>query len=349
MGEVFIGLACTGFILSYILSGRVYRAWFRSPEAIQDIHTQNVSRLGGVSIVVTIFVGIFTYVGFDIDQVGQRIFLVSVIGFFVGLADDISGFVPQAVRLAGVTFAGIVFGHWVGWVDHLDLVSQQFDSFWPVASILITILAVAGVPNAFNLVDGLNGLAAGFAIFVLCALKYVAVEQGYTDLNWIIHFAVIAVTSFAILNFPMGKIFLGDSGAYFLGLLIAGFCLHLNSVLADVSSWFYFLLCIYPCCETMWSILRRGKSVLRPDKWHFHQLIYILLEKKYANPSLPEWAVNAMASITCLLFSLISVFPAIKFRMDSEVLIIFSINFIAVYGLVYKYLRRRVEAMDDIR
>jgi UDP-GlcNAc:undecaprenyl-phosphate GlcNAc-1-phosphate transferase len=344
----FITLISLGALSSSILSFKLFAKWFRGGGAAQDIHTQTVSRLGGLAIVISILLGIYTYIGLDFEDVGQRIFLVSVIGFFVGLSDDLRGFVPQSTRLAGLALVGVLYVIFIGEVEHIDLISDRLGFLWPCASFLITILTLVGVPNAFNLVDGLNGLASGFSLVVLCALQYVAESEGYTHLNWIIYFAMSAILGFMILNFPKGKIFLGDGGAYFLGLMIAGLCLYLNSVLRDVSSWFYLLLCIYPCCETLWTMVRRRRAMLTPDDRHLHQLVYVFLRRKCGAGHLSRWVINSCASIICLLFSLISVVPAIKFCTDTKMLVIFCLSFVVIYGFAYRLLAIRFEDTRDI-
>ena len=92
-------------------------------------------------------------------------------------------------------------------------------TFAPFA-IVFTVLATVGVVNAFNLIDGLNGLSSYITISVALSLSISAFNSGNTQIAIFLVLIIFSVLGFMILNFPMGKIFLGDGGAYALGHLL---------------------------------------------------------------------------------------------------------------------------------
>ena len=87
-------------------------------------------------------------------------------------------------------------------------------------SFLFTVFALVGLSNAINIIDGFNGLASGVSIMILLAITYVANNVGDFLVRDLSIMTIFALLGFFILNFPFGKIFLGDGGAYFIGFWI---------------------------------------------------------------------------------------------------------------------------------
>ena len=137
--------------------------------------------------------------------------------------------------------------------------------------------------NAWNFIDGVNGLSSGIAFFVMLALSKLA-----NDIGMLAHSNFLIILSFAVLGFWMvnvltGKIFLGDAGSYTLGMIIAWFGIVISSKNESISSWSIFFLIIYVAYEFIFSVLRRilsKKSPFQADNLHLHSLVYRLLLKK---------------------------------------------------------------------
>ena len=154
---------------------------------------------------------------------------------------------------------------------------------------------MGGVANAINIIDGFNGLAAGAMLIMLAAFAVVAHR---VDDDLVFSLAVIygaLVLGFFLVNFPGGRIFLGDGGAYFCGFLLAALGVLLPARNADVSAWNALLICAYPVIETLASIRRKarrdGHSVGQPDRVHFHMLAH----RRYARRLVSETARAACA------------------------------------------------------
>jgi UDP-N-acetylmuramyl pentapeptide phosphotransferase/UDP-N-acetylglucosamine-1-phosphate transferase len=147
----------------------------------------------------------------------------------------------------------------------------------PWFGITLAVVAISGLPHAFNLIDGYNGLAGIVALVCCFALAYVALQVGDRQLAAMVLVLAGSTAGFLVWNYPRGLIFAGDGGAYLWGVVIAIASILLVMRHAEVSPWFPVLLLIYPVWETMFSIYRktaRGQSPGVADALHFHQLIY---------------------------------------------------------------------------
>ena len=122
-------------------------------------------------------------------------------------------------------------------------------SFIPFA-LVFTIFAAVGVVNAFNLIDGLNGLSSFVAISVALSLSIIAFNTGNTQIMIFLILIIASVIGFMILNFPMGWIFLGDGGAYALGHLLVWSAIILSNSSLDVSPFAILLIFFWPVADT---------------------------------------------------------------------------------------------------
>jgi UDP-N-acetylmuramyl pentapeptide phosphotransferase/UDP-N-acetylglucosamine-1-phosphate transferase len=206
---------------------------------------------------------------------------------------------------------------------------------------ILTVVAVAGIANSVNIIDGFNGLASMCVVIMLAALAYVAFQVGDPLVGALALAGVGAVLGFFVWNFPAGLIFLGDGGAYFLGFFVAEVALLLLVRNPDVSPLFPLLVCIYPVFETLFSIYRR--KFLRavppsmPDGIHLHSLIYRRVMR---------WAVgdrsaraltrrNSMTSPFLWMLCMASVVPAVLFWDDTAVLALLLLLFGCTYVVLY--------------
>ena len=156
-------------------------------------------------------------------------------------------------------------------------------SFVPLA-LIFTLFATTGVVNAFNLIDGLNGLSSYIAISTAIALSIVAFEIGDYQIAIFLSLLSAPIFGFLILNFPMGKIFLGDGGAYALGHLLVWSSIILINDVKAVSAFAILLVFFWPVADTCLAIWRRwklGNPTDRPDRLHFHQLAMRFLEIRF--------------------------------------------------------------------
>ena len=210
----------------------------------------------------------------------------------------------------------------------------------PWLGMVIAFLAVMGLPHAFNIIDGYNGLAGMVALIVCLALAHVALQVGDRSLAALLVTTAAATGGFLVWNYPRGMLFAGDAGAYVWGIVIAMTSISLVQRNADVSPWFPMLLLIYPVWETLFSMYRkiaRGISPGVADALHFHQLIYrrIVRGVFHDDESRRVLMRNNRTSPYLWGFTLLTVVPAVLFWKNTPVLMAFCALFVVTYVVAY--------------
>lgn len=248
----------------------------------QKYHTQPTPRIGGLTVMggllsaggVMLFADAITIEG----QFGLLL-LASVPAFLGGLVEDITKRIGVLERLLLTMLSGAMAAWFLGAVlNHLDIPGVDQALSWMPVAVIFTAFAVGGIANAINIIDGYNGLAGGFAVIVLAALAFVSQSVGDALIFNAAIALIGAILGFLAWNWPCGKIFFGDGGAYLVGLMLAELSVLLVLRNPTVSPWFPLLLLIYPIFETIYSIYRRkfqnNLSPGQPDNQHLHQLIH---------------------------------------------------------------------------
>ncbi|WP_342117183.1 MraY family glycosyltransferase [Pseudoduganella sp. OTU4001] len=311
---------------------------------VQKVHVHHVARIGGLSIFLAVALSACISVWRVPAMTSWMLWLMvcAVFAFVGGIVEDYTGKVSAARRLLLTMFAALL-GYFLldARIDRIDWVV----SAWPLPylwlTLPLTVLAVAGIANAINIIDGFNGLASVVTICMLLSLGYVALQVN--DMFVLVAALMVAgaTAGFLIWNYPVGLIFLGDGGAYFIGFMLGELALLLVMRNPQVSTWYAVLLLIYPAFETLFSVYRRlfirGKSPAMPDGIHLHSLIF---------RRVVQWAVgrkdaralvrrNSLTSPYLWMFSLMAVIPATVFWRYTWVLMLFCLLFIASYVWLY--------------
>ena len=163
------------------------------------------------------------------------------------------------------------------WLNRVDvLFIDQLFLFSPFA-ILFTIFATTGVAHSFNVIDGLNGLSLGISLSTSFFLTVIAwlTSDALIVLLCLVFF--LSALGLFLLNFPWGKIFLGDGGAYFQGHCLSWIAILLLVRNPEITAWSILLIFFWPVVETVFSIYRRlykKKPASIADREHFHQLVF---------------------------------------------------------------------------
>jgi UDP-N-acetylmuramyl pentapeptide phosphotransferase/UDP-N-acetylglucosamine-1-phosphate transferase len=312
--------------------------------AVQKVHAHSVARIGGLPIFVAVAISAAITVWREPQLASWMggLLLCSMVAFIGGIVEDYTGSVRASRRLI-LTMAAALLGYFLldaklGRID-LPFGSIVLSTAWIVVP--LTVLAVAGIANAINIIDGFNGLASVVTIFMLVSLAYVALQVG--DMFVLVTALMVAgaTAGFLIWNYPVGLIFLGDGGAYFIGFMLGELALLLVMRNPEVSTWYAALLLIYPAFETVFSAYRRmfirGKSPAMPDGIHLHSLIFRRIVQWTVGPKEARALMkrNAMTSPYLWLFSLTAVIPATVFWRNTGVLIFFCLLFIISYVWLY--------------
>jgi UDP-N-acetylmuramyl pentapeptide phosphotransferase/UDP-N-acetylglucosamine-1-phosphate transferase len=319
----------------------------------QRFHAGDVSRLGGPAMFVACSIGwawmafapralhVESAIPFD-GTLAVSWWLVALVGVASGVVEDLTHRLPARLRFVSTALAALlgtaVFGLAV---PRLGL--PGIDALWhamPLLGVALAVVALAGLPHAFNLIDGYNGLAGTVALICCLAIAYVALQLGDRQLAAVALVLAGATAGFLLWNYPHGLIFAGDGGAYLWGVVIAIVCTQLVQRHADVSPWFPVLLLIYPVWETLFSIYRkvaRGQSPSLADALHFHQLIYrrVVRQVFHDDASRRMLIRNNRTSPWLWGFTVLTVAPAVLFWRSTPLLIAFTLLFIVSYLWAY--------------
>ncbi|MGE4398250.1 MAG: glycosyltransferase family 4 protein [Campylobacterales bacterium] len=289
----------------------------------QRFHDEPTPRIGGVGIFVASLVSIFS-------SFGLAVFFAATVAFASGTAEDLTGRLSQRRRLVIQSVGAIIFVLVGGY--YLKTIGMGFE-FPYVIAVIFTVFAIVGVTNAINIIDGLNGLAGGVSLFAFLSFATLSYMLKDTEVLFVCLSLAAATLGFLLFNFPRGKIFLGDGGAYFLGFMLAIIAVMLVARQGKVSAWFFLAVLIYPIWEVIFSIIRRrmaiGKKAMGADKMHLHQVLMRSL--KLSNPK---------AAIVMVLSFLPFQFLPLFFYNKGVLLFIFTILFICLYQFTYYYLTK---------
>ena len=279
-------------------------------EGVQKCHTQPTPRVGGVAILLGLLVG---YVLAGPGQKGLLgpLLLAGTPAIVFGLTEDLTKQVSVRTRLLATMACGVF-----GWVlTGLSITDANlFGLDWllgcTVLSVAFTAFAVGGVANAINIIDGFNGLAAGTVIIILAAFGLMASELGDADLANVACILAAAMLGFGLVNWPFGRIFLGDGGAYFVGFSLAWLAVLMLERHVEVSAWAPMLVCGYPVLEVFFSIARRRRRGLSPgaaDRLHLHSLV----KRRVVRALLPRASKLVRNSVTGSIMWFAALVPAL--------------------------------------
>jgi UDP-GlcNAc:undecaprenyl-phosphate/decaprenyl-phosphate GlcNAc-1-phosphate transferase len=358
IGEGFVVLLIAiSFVVSLVVAVFVIgRARRRTPKydasKPQRFHAGDIPRTGGIGILLGLLAGWFAAALADSmgDQLNSQVgwsfawpwaiaVLPAVLG---GIYEDISQRLSVRYRLALTAISAAIACHLLRLsVNRLGFVGV--DSWllsMPIAGIALAFLAICGLPHAFNLIDGYNGLAGTVALLVSAALVHVALQLGDRQLAAMVVCLIGATAGFLFWNYPRGLIFAGDGGAYLWGAVIAIASILLAQRHQQVSPWFPMLLLIYPVWETIFSIYRklaRGGSPGVADALHFHQLIYRRIVRGVFHDDAARRMLmrNNRTSPYLWSFTLLTVVPAVLFWSNTPVLMAFCALFVVSYVAAY--------------
>ena len=331
--------------MALVLNGGVAYLWhkkfyrnlgLKTYQAIQRIHLNETPRLGGFIFILSLtsFV-IFSNTNESMQLL--KIILICLIPIiFIGVKEDLFHNVEPAIRLLALLFVGWLFrAQFTGplpiltdipFIGKLLLLQGGISIFY--------ILSMVAVANGMNLIDGVNGLCGAVALSILSALLFLSYKTADITMLSLIFSVILLIIPFMLMNYPYGRIFLGDLGAYSLGLIVSMMTIILFGRHPEISPWGAVLILIYPATEVVFSLLRRmvrGVSIYHADTAHLHLKLFHFFRpqphyKKIANvlvtPSLSGLWLFPLLAITWVYQKPFFIWIAV-------------ILFIALYGLLY--------------
>jgi UDP-N-acetylmuramyl pentapeptide phosphotransferase/UDP-N-acetylglucosamine-1-phosphate transferase len=316
----------------------------------QKFHSRPVPRVGGLGIVLGVLAGAGVLAWREPGEAFWVVlFLASAMpAFGAGMAEDLTKTQSPRRRLffAAVSAALAV---WLvqAVITRTDIPGLDWVVAFPLGALLVTVFVVTGVANAFNIIDGFNGLASMCVVIMLIGLAYVAFAVDDQLIALLALAGIGAVLGFFVWNFPAGLVFLGDGGAYFLGFYVAELAILLLQRNPGVSPMFPLLLCIYPVFETLFSIYRRkwlrGTPVGLPDGAHLHSLIYRRFMRWAAGDRSARELTrrNSMTSPYLWMLCSLSVVPAVLWfdstAIQAGCILLFGAIYVGLYWRIVRF------------
>ena len=338
---ILICFISASFCLLLIIISKKNNSLLDQVHGIQKVHRQSVARVGGIGIFFSFLIGI-NVLSIKNNNPSYIYLLVSLLPIvLIGFYEDIKKKVGPICRLDISFLSALLAVMLLGsLIERTGITVLDFLVRSKIVGATFACIAIAGVTNAINIIDGMNGLSSGTSIVLFAAIGYIAFKfQDFFILSVVVVTAA-AILGFFIWNYPYGRIFLGDGGAYFIGFVLAVSSILLVNRNNQVSPWFPILILIYPAFETLFTIYRRKylkkRSPVYPDNLHLHSLFYRRVVPVIFNNGHNVVTQNAMTSPLIWGLSVISVVPAVIFVDNTFALILFTILFVLLYIFLYK-------------
>ena len=317
---------------------------------IQKVHTTPTPRIGGIAI----FVGVgaaWMVAAPSRSAILSILLLAGLPAFLFGLAEDLTKQVSVLARLLATIASGAL-----GWfltdvsLSRIDIPLLDPLLGYTIVSVAFTAFAIGGIANAVNIIDGFNGLASGFVAIAISGIGLAAAVLGDVDLAVACFAMVAAIIGFWLVNWPLGKLFLGDGGSYFSGFALAWASVLLVERHADITAFFPLLICIHPVTEVLFSIYRRRMtrtSPGAPDRLHLHtllmrRLVAPRLARFYArSPHIGKAMRNPVTGFLVACMTLPSVGLALlvmhSAAQSAAVCLLFAVGYVTLYARLVRF------------
>ncbi|MCA1576068.1 MAG: undecaprenyl/decaprenyl-phosphate alpha-N-acetylglucosaminyl 1-phosphate transferase [Acidobacteria bacterium] len=307
------------------------------PADARRLHRLAIPRLGGLALyfscltalsVLPLLDNLLTQTLSGLRSEFLMIFVPATLVLMLGAYDDLRG-TNAIVKFAGVGMIATVFYALGGRIDALSIPLFGPVELPPLISFLFTIVWLVGITNAFNLIDGLDGLASGAALFSSLVILGVSISQERPLMIVIALVLCGAIAGFLRYNFNPASIFLGDSGALFIGFLLAAMSVLGTQKASTAVAIFVPILAFgFPVVDTAMAMARRfvsGKPVFEGDNEHIH---HMLLAR--------GWSQRRVALVlygVCAAFGLVALmFPATGSKLTGFMLFVISVAVIIAVG-----------------
>ena len=315
----------------------------------RKIHRESTPSLGGIPFVFSALLSLLIVMPFS-DMANIKFLLAGIlITFILGIRDDVSSLnarqklmVQSLAAFLVVHFLGIYLSSFHGFLGFQDISPLQGE--------LISAALIVVLTNAFNLIDGIDGLAGGVAMIVFTFLGVWFYYNGVADYALLSITMSSAVLAFMYFNWYPSKIFMGDTGSMVLGFILSTILIKFIQV-NEVAVWIkfdasvamaigLFVLPIYDTLRVFIKRLIQGRSPFKPDRNHVHHILLNLgFTHGHASAILLTFVI-AMTAVSWLLQPL-----------GNNILIIFQLSFVATIGaildkVIAKRLKRKQRQLD---
>ena len=307
---------------------------FEKPQAF---HEKGISVAGGACIFFSLLIIFFNL------YISKNIFFLEHLSFcsfffLLGFLDDIKININPTARLIFM----IIFLIMLVKINNFYLYKTgiEFLNNWinnsNIFSLIFICLCFLFTINGANLIDGYNGLLGIHALIIIFNLCLLNFFYDNNDLAQLLFFSLLVIIFFLILNFPKGKVFLGDSGSYLLGALISVSVVKTSIAIPEISPFYFCIILFYLFFEVFFSffrkLLKEKKSPIHPDEKHLHMLLYKFLLKKNGD----KVKSNYQVSIIINLIYLVLIIPSILMMENGIFCKYYSLVFFIFYFFSYK-------------
>jgi len=278
------------------------------PRDARRMHKVPIPRLGGLAIFIGFMISVFLFVNIRGDRAMQSILMGAVVIVVLGVLDDIMAlpamlkFVVQIAAACIPALNGVV----IQAISNPNIFSDNL--YWVLdgLSIPITVLWIVGITNAVNLIDGLDGLANGVSAISATTVLVISLMASELHVALVMAALVGACVGFMPYNTNPAKMFMGDTGAMFLGYILATMSIQgLFKFYAVISFVVPFLILGLPIFDTAFAFIRRiahGQSPMHADRSHIHhRLIDMGLNQKQAVATL--YVISAILGLSAVVLT----------------------------------------------
>jgi len=313
---------------------------FQKPQAF---HENSTYRLGGI-IIFSLLILVFLYLYFSRNIFSSEYVSFSILFFLLGLVDDLKiNIAPKFRLLIMIVFLiTLVISNEI-YIKKTGLEFLDNLVAIDIFSLMFMCVCFLFIINGSNLIDGFNGLLSIHALIIFIILFAINLIHENNNLIYILFYVSLLTLIFLKFNFPKAQIFLGDSGAYLIGILISISVIKTHNLTSSISPFFYCILLFYLFFEVFFSFFRKlfvvRQSVLLPDSKHLHMLLYKLLLKKNKTKLNSNYAV----SIYINLIYLALIIPGIIFMNDGLFCRYYFFSLLIFYVYFYKVLYEKVK------
>jgi len=291
----------------------------------QRVHEGEIPRVGGLLIYIILILFSFFSSDPSFSQKLQLMLLSVLPMMIVTVKEDLFHNVNFKIRLIVLIITSFLLMNFVvdsfPVVNHIPLISNLFH--YPLFSFSFFIFCLAALANGCNFIDGMNGLFGFYMLGGLMSclqLTYIVNDQFMAQ--YILVYAIPMIL-FLVCNYPLGKVFMGDSGAYLMALLIGIWVIYFFALHDFISSWNACLIFFYPIIEVTYSFVRKlsqKKSPFYPDREHLHLKIFDILNTALNKPRLANNLTTIFLAVFWLTPPLV-----VPWVYDSQLLIVTSL------------------------
>jgi len=340
---LFVAMTSAVASLAIVLTGRWHgKHTHDCAEGVQKFHTHPTPRIGGLALMTALCMAWWLMRDRHVELLGSMV-IASLPAFLAGFLEDLTKRVGVRERLLATILSGVAAWYLTGYsLTRIDVPGVDLLLAFSLVSVAFTAFAVGGVANAVNIIDGFNGLSGGVLLICFAVLSSIAWSAGDVHLSKLSLLFMLSVGGFMLLNFPFGKLFMGDGGAYLMGFLLGWTAVMLPARNPDVSPWAPVAVCAYPLIETIFSMLRRlwnREHPGLPDTEHLHSLVKTRVVRRYFAHLAPSLR-NALVSPFCWALAVLFALPATLLYRDTAALMLAVAAMFVCYAALHAALLR---------